>query len=664
MDVKGIIQENKHRAAVLNAANYQPVWGIGSPLPRMPLKIDDVHTLHLPVPMTDLEYIKGILQFESLVGFVNYVMGTDNRLDKRLFIDQELKKINLLRLDYDFEYWAATCATIQNKEGDTVSFVLNNPQRLLLAQLEKLRTEGKPIRVVLLKARQWGGSTLIQLYMSWIQLRVKTGWNSAIVTTVENQARHIRGMLSRMASNYPAGIGGITFKPYEGSNKNREIDGRGCVIGIGSYEEPENLRSFTFQMLHLSEVGSWRKTAMRTAENFVQAIRSTVPRKPDTIVVLESTAKGVGNFFHREWLAAKEALDKGTGGYHPMFIPWFAIEEYALPIPNYPDFIHSMSSHELDMWELGATLEGIYWYRTFRISENYSEWMMSEEYPSTDTEAFQSSGHRIFPLRFVLHLRRNCLTPERVGELRGRTVTGKDSLKDIEFHEQKGGCLFVWSPPDKTVHVSNRYAIFVDIGGRTKKADYSVIRVIDRYWMIEGGCPEFVATWRGHIDHDLLAWKAAQIATWYNNALLAIEDNSLDKDNDGMGHFFSILDQIADHYKNLYARMDPDKTRQGIPAKYGFHTSRQTKAMIIDRLLAAARDDEYTERDIRACDEMDTFEEKPDKRMGAQDGCKDDMVITTAGAVWLATEYLSLPKVVKEEDYIVKQKVIISEATI
>ncbi|MBR5241403.1 MAG: hypothetical protein IKW05_05650, partial [Muribaculaceae bacterium] len=59
---------------------------------------------------------------------------------------------------------------IKNKMGDgDIPFKLNRPQRRLLAEMEEMRIKGKPIRIILLKARQWGGSTLVQIYMAWIQ---------------------------------------------------------------------------------------------------------------------------------------------------------------------------------------------------------------------------------------------------------------------------------------------------------------------------------------------------------------------------------------------------------------------------------------------------------------------------------------------------------------
>lgn len=61
----------------------------------------------------------------------------------------------------------------------------------------------------------------------------------------------------------------------------------------------------------------------------------------------------------------------------------------------------------------------------------------------------------------------------------------------------------------------------VDVGGLGDKSDWSVVAVVRR-----GATPRVVAQWRGHVDHDLLAWKGAMVASFYNNARLVFESNT------------------------------------------------------------------------------------------------------------------------------------------
>jgi hypothetical protein len=635
-----ILLENKARREKMHSP-YNPMTGLGSHLERV--KIDFFHAnvhhvIYFPTAM--FEQMPGLRKLKE-EGSVEKAVGSDDILISQAFIND----LNTERFKYDFEFWAYICVKIQDKETKKeIPFVLNRAQRRLLSRFEKMRLARKPVRVILLKARQWGGSTLTQVYMAWMQLIVKTNWHSAIIADVDDQSRNIRGMYKRLGRLYPKQFGSITFMPYEGSSKTKVIKERNCIVGVGSAQEPDSLRSYDFSMLHLSEVGIWKSTLQRSAEDLVQSIRSTVPTIPDSLIVMESTAKGVGNFFHREWHAAK----KGTSSYDPVFVPWFEIERYQNSIKDYTEFISWMQTdvYARFLWSIGATLEGIKWYFDTKNGENYDDWRMKSEYPSNDIEAFQSTGRTVFNPEYVARIRQTCKKPDHIGELMGNAQVGPDSLKNIIFRENPKGSLWIWTMPDVEVQIAYRYALFADIGGRTEGADYSVISVIDRYGMMDGGKPEVVATWRGHVDQDIFAWIAAQVGTFYCTGLLGIETNSLRTRKATEGdHFITILDEIAPHYGNLFARTDPEKIRMKAPIKWGFHTNSGTKSLIINTLNAAIREEGYTERDERACDEMDTLEYKNDGTIGAVDGSHDDHVITRAGAVWLALKYMPLPVV-------------------
>jgi hypothetical protein len=626
VETSNVLETNRQRLSQL-FETYNPLTGQGSPINRFKFFIDSDSFIMLPETMKDEPAIVPFLS-SSLSGY----LSQHNAID---LLNDALEFIARLRIKHDFEFWCFTCVPITDKlTKGIIPFKLNRAQRKLLRNLEKARLSGKPIRKLLGKARQWGGSTMILFYFSWIQLFHKVNWHSAIVAQVEDQARNIRGMLSRVAVTHPKDVATITLKPYEGSSKNKVIKERGNIIGIGSVEKPDNLRSFDFAMLHLSEVGLWGETIAKSPEDLAQSLKSTVPKVPYSIIIKESTAKGVGNYWHREWTKAKD----GRTGYGTIFIPWFEIEMYTKPIPDYEKFIKGMDQYAWFLWESGATLEGINWYFDFMHSEGYSEWRMKGEYPTNDIEMFQSTGNRVFAQNYVLLARRNCMEPAFVGELTASERYGPGALKNIDFQASPKGRLLVWAKPDTSIKVANRYVLFADIGGKTDKADWSTIKVYDRYPMIDGGVPEVVAVWRGHLDQDLFAWIAAQIGAWYNNALVAIESNKLRKDiKAAEGDFFlTVLDEIAPHYPNLYARNnDPDRVKQGMPLKYGFHTTAGNKERIISTLNKALREELYIERHELSCDEMDTFENKPDGSMGAVEGAHDDMVIVTAGGLFL-----------------------------
>lgn len=245
-DTAAVVRENGRRRAELFGP-YNPVTGEGSPIARERLFWDDRNYILIPRQMAVLPRVRQILDAGNLARWAA----------AKGYPAVELERAILrLRIEYDFEFWAATCARIQDKLSKTVvPFVLRRPQRKLLGVLLDALYAERPIRIILLKARQWGGSPLVQLFMAWIQLFHKTAWHSAIVADVDDQSRNIKAMYSRMAENHPREILPVRFRSFEGSTKNKRIEGRDCVIYIGSMQQPDSIRSADVMMAHLSEVG-------------------------------------------------------------------------------------------------------------------------------------------------------------------------------------------------------------------------------------------------------------------------------------------------------------------------------------------------------------------------------------------------------------------------
>ena len=636
IDIKAILAENRKRTESL-VAPYDPYLGIGSPIERFEFYLTNNEVLYLPVAMKEDDFIKSCMKAGSALKYLN------NNIDKKSIKATKvpnaiLRHISEIRINYDFEYWAVMTIKIKDKEsGTNIPFKLNRGQRRLLASFERQRLNGIPIRVILVKARQWGGSTLTEFYATWLQTILKKNWNSVIIGDVEDQAKIIRGMYSNAARQYPEYMGTITMRPFEGSIKTKIIEESGSIVSIGSMQQPDSLRSQDIKIAHLSEVGLWKKTLGKAPIDLIQSVKSSIPYIPGTMIVEESTAKGVGNYFHKAYKRAKD----GESNYDLVFVAWYDIERNRIKFKNSElrkSFIKKMSEYDWWMWSLGATLEGINWYKTFQRTElGGDEWVMRSENPNTAQEAFQSTGHRVFKPQIVIKARENCTEPIAKGTLFADAQKGKEALNNISFEETKSGELWIWAYPDKDEVVSNRYVVSVDIGGVSKGSDWSVIRVVDKYWMIDGGVPEMVATLKIHIDQDLLAWLAAQVATWYNNALLVVENNSLRKDQNTEGNgYLTILNEVSEYYDNIYKASKQDVSEEGFPIKYGFHTNSVTKPLVINNHKAAMRDDGYIERDSRALDEADMFEHKPGGTMGAVDGEHDDIEMSSAIGLWVA----------------------------
>lgn len=631
-------KENAERRDKL-LSYYDPIQGIGSPIPRFRLNITKDDYLLLPEEMQELPEIRSLLPYSCVADYLKAIGKGDITELANFLID-----LDRVRILYDFEFWCAKCVKVQDKETKKdIPFILRRPQRRLLERIWSQYRAAKPVRIVVVKARQWGGSTLIQMFMAWVQLTQETAWHSVIIGDVEGQARNVRGMYTRLADTYPPDLETVKFVPFEGSNKNKIIKERGCIVSIGSMQKPDNLRSFDIMMAHLSEVGLWKETLGKKPEDLAQSVSGTVPLLPRTLVVYESTAKGVGNYFHRLYQKAADNTDGLIG----LFIPWFEIEMYQLPFTDKYEaekFWDSMSDYEKLLWDLGATLEGIKWYRWKKSTDDLDDWRMGAEFPSFVDEAFQSTGKRAYSPLYTKRMRKFCKEPIFVGDVFADASRGKDALKNIHLSAIPKGNLWLWKMPEEGDMMENRYVVSVDIGGTNPNADYSIIRIIDRYWLTEDGVPEAIGTWKGHIDQDLLIWKAVMLCKLFGNATLAVESNSLDKQADTEGtHFITVLDEIKDYYDNIFARTDPQKIKEGAPVQYGFHTNKATKTDLINMMRRIYRTIGYIERDARVMNEADTYEMKDNGSFGAVDGAHDDMHMSTAIGLKVS-EKMDLPK--------------------
>lgn len=540
-----------------------------------------------------------------------------------------------LRFRHDFEYWCATCVNVRQKlTGVIAPLILNAPQRRVLAALEEDRLASRPIRLILLKARQWGGSTLIQIYMAWIQSVHRENWHSLISAHVKNTAATLRQLYSTTLANYPPelweGDERPKFKPMTDAPNTRIIAGRGCCVTITSSFSPDGIRGLDLSMAHLTEVAFWQDSDCISPSDLLRSICGTVPWVPLSLIVLESTANGVGNFFHSEWVRAEQ----GDSPFRAVFVPWHEIEIYRQPVADPERFISGMNAEEMEMWDNGLTLEMISWYRT-KLSELGDRSRMQAEYPGNALEAFVNSDTDVFSRTAIDNLRRNCSDNFITGEVCGAAVTGPEALDALSFTPDVTGNLKVWAPPERDSR-SDRYVVAVDIGGRSRGSDWSVIAVFDRF-PPQGGGPAVVAQWRGHCDHDILGWKAAAIARWYADALLVIESNSLESSSEGPAGY--ILEELNACYPNLYVRTIRDNAygTETSESRVGFHTNRHTKALIITLLIAMVREGAYCERDPMALAEMCVYRQLPSGNYAAKPGFHDDILMTRAIGLYVCS---------------------------
>lgn len=653
---------------------FDPYTGEGCPDKREWIFIDDYFLpgQYVPVEMLDDAFIQALIAYGSIEEFITEFLNEKYNAENRKIV---VRYIIQARIKHDVYYWFASYVIIKNKKGGkNIPFILTKPQIKLVMAFEKMRKAGMPIRLILLKARQWGGSTATQMYMSWIQLVHKEGWYSSIVAQDNNTSRKIKAMYSKMLEEYPSELIGLPenlkleFGSYEGSINDYIIKQAGktvrdSVVSVGSVMSPNSLRGGDIAMCHFSEVSVWKETEEWNASNIISSVAGAILYEELTMIVYESTAKGTGNFFHTEWLRAKkEDGDPDKSAMLPLFVSWFEIDMYSMEFKSenekreFADWIIDNRDNDKPhgapdagkyywyLWSLGASLENIKWYINKR-REFSSHSDMASEYPSDDVEAFKHSGDKTFDLYKLEELRKNCTAPEFIGDVTADGTDGREALRNPRFVADEKGNLSVWEMPDTKANVSDRYVVIVDPQkGRSKGADNSCILVLDRYWLIHEGVEVVVAEWSGHIDKDLLAWKAAQLSKLYNNAYLVIERNTYDQDKGkSMDESEFIIDLVYKHYDNMHIHTPEGKTIDKEGGNVGFHTNRYTKPTIINNLIMAVRESAYIEKSSKAVDEMNTYERKDDGNWGAMENHKDDRVMVRAIGLHISRK-MDLPR--------------------
>lgn len=308
----------------------------------------------------------------------------------------------------DFKYFAPRCLKIVLKEAiagpdgraiTVAPFVLNHAQQYIHERLEKQRNETGRVRALILKGRQQGASTYVEGRYYWKVIHRK-GVKAFILTHAQAATDNLFTMVERYHQN-----NNPLLKPHVGKSNAKELefdllDSRYSVATAGSKGAG---RSQTVHYFHGSEVAFWEN-----ADDHAAGALQAVPDVPDTEVILESTANGIGNFFHRKWQDA----EAGLGDYIAIFVPWYWQPEYAKPAPESFELSHSpedVPPNELTEAQYAKayrlTDAQMYWRRQKIVELGY--WKFKQEYPATASEAFETSGENSFvPLVDIVKARK------------------------------------------------------------------------------------------------------------------------------------------------------------------------------------------------------------------------------------------------------------------
>ncbi len=284
------------------------------------------------------------------------------------------------RLKDDFEFYARNCLNIRTKDSGLQPFELNQAQLYIHKRLQEQIAETGKVRAILLKGRQQGASTYAEGRFIWRTTHNK-GVRAFILTHDGESTNALFEMTERYYKNLPSFV-----RPSLGASNAKELhfDTLDSGYKIGTAGNKAVGRGQTIQYFHGSEVAFWMNASEHT-----KGIMQAVPDADGTEVIWESTANGVGNFFHEQWKLA----EKGLSGFQAIFVPWFWQDEYR----KAPSDDFHVSSDEEELKEVYDIDDAQLMWRRTKIAELTTDGVdggkaFKQEYPMNAAEAFQVSG--------------------------------------------------------------------------------------------------------------------------------------------------------------------------------------------------------------------------------------------------------------------------------
>lgn len=301
----------------------------------------------------------------------------------------------LKKCSADFEYFGRHMLKVKPKAGGAyVSLELNRAQRYIHMRLEKQLAETGRVRALILKARQQGCSTYIEARFFW-KVYLWPLRKAMILTHEDKATQNLFGMAKTYHEQMPELFRQPTLQANANTLRLQVSEGEYAVATAGSKETG---RSQTAQLFHGSEWAFWPN-----AENHAKGIAQIVPNMPDTEIIGESTANGIGGDWHQRWQAA----EAGTSEFIAIFCPWYWTDEYRLPVPAGYEF----SDEDYDYQALyGVDLEQLFW-RRVKIDGDFKGDLAAfqQEYPSNSVEAFSANATSLIPGEHIARARKDQL---------------------------------------------------------------------------------------------------------------------------------------------------------------------------------------------------------------------------------------------------------------
>jgi len=482
----------------------------------------------------------------------------------------------------DFELFAKEQIRIITKNASVgfVPFTFNAAQVEINKQLEAQREKTGKVRAIVLKARQQGISTYCAARVFWKSFftpytrSVVMAHDSATSDALFNMSRNIIDNMEDPPTLQKSNAKEILFEHNKSGYR---------LYTAGAKEAG---RGTTPTIAHLSEVAFWQFD-----EQILAGLFQGISQENETEVILESTANGASGEFFRLFQGAM----LGENEYVPIFLPWYITPEYRRKAPE--GFERTEEEDQL-VEDYSLDDDQLYW-RRLKIGES-GERKFIQEYPASAEQAFLVTGNSVFDQEIV-----------NMYDVRAPDYTRSFDYETNYFEDHKGGHLELWKPPS----FEDRFIIGADVALGVGQ-DYSTAVVMNKD-------REVCAVFRdNYIDPSVFGDILFYLGRYFNNALLAVESNSLG---------IATLNRLKQmNYVNLYYQTKAANLLRDEGTKPGFRTTVSTKPMIIGNLKRAVEEHDlgiWSDTIIR---ELRTYVAAENGSTNALSGNYDDTVMALA----------------------------------
>jgi hypothetical protein len=477
---------------------------------------------------------------------------------------------------------------IKAKDGSVIHFKPNQTQKHILEEIDKdLKAKGRS-RLIIIKGRQAGITTLFQL-LGLSYAMSKKAFNCYTMAHDSTTATDIFDQKIKFAfDNLPPTLKSLYSLKKDNTRQlmfDKEMQKSTITVGTSA-------RGTTQNFLHISEAGKMSERKQAWDEMISGTLQAS---KQADIIVIESTADGgLGTFYEM----TQKALN-GDGEFRVVFISWTDTEEYQTTPPDnqewknkYLDLTRRYKLYEDPITTFGITENQLYWYYQTVIELGEE---VKVQYPFTLEEAFISKAKNKFDINQVKNL--EIKTPVK-------TIDGVKIYR-LPDEEEQLYCLGI----DPSTGLGE------DFTAMTLRGFYKRDGVYPLYAQMRLKMPPLET-----------ARVCVNLANYYGRTIMIPERN-------GVGQ--SVLDQLRLIYPNelIYQSRDDNVASQhDIPiAKYGWSTDGNTRYRMIDSLANLFHNNELEVINQEERDEMLVFVwNDGNQRYEAQEGKHDDLVMSDA----------------------------------